>query len=256
MIKARQKIKWLLLIHFWLIFTSYTPWKYPKTFGFLVFSGDIKWVHWPEISLKYWFKASLFQSFQFMPQNLIQMLVRTIILMIVFSVLRYSHQSCSIKKGFLKHFAKFTGKKMSKPLGHATLLRKRLPQRCFFVNFTTASECYWQARRKESCFHSGRLYWAYWTCCNKCENHNGSYDSGVRNKEQETILQFCAAINTAVGNTLFKKRESPLTTNESTRSKRQLDYRFGRRDRKIFVADTKVLPRKEYNINYIQYHTV
>ena len=74
--------------------------------------------------------------------------------------------------------------------------------------------------------------------CKKCENHHRSFDSGIRNKEQERILQFCAAKNTVEGNTLFNKRESPLTTNESTLSKAQLDCRFGRRDRKIFVADT------------------
>ena len=31
------------------MFPFYTPWKYQKTFGFLVFSGGIKWEHWPEM---------------------------------------------------------------------------------------------------------------------------------------------------------------------------------------------------------------
>ena len=38
-----------------------------------------------------------------------------------------SHQSCSVKKGVLRNFAKFTGP--------ATLLKKRLWYRCFPVNF-------------------------------------------------------------------------------------------------------------------------
>ena len=29
------------------------PWRHQKTFGFLVFSGDIKWEHWPEMD-KLW----------------------------------------------------------------------------------------------------------------------------------------------------------------------------------------------------------
>ena len=35
--------------HFWPIFPFYTPWKHQKTKGFLVFSGVLKWEHWPEI---------------------------------------------------------------------------------------------------------------------------------------------------------------------------------------------------------------
>ena len=31
------------------MFPFYTPWKHPKTFSFLVFSGDIKWEHWSEM---------------------------------------------------------------------------------------------------------------------------------------------------------------------------------------------------------------
>ena len=56
---------------------------------------------------------------------------------------RSSHQRCSIKKGFLKNFTKFTGKHMYQSLyfhkvtsfRSATLLRKRLWHRCFPVNF-------------------------------------------------------------------------------------------------------------------------
>ena len=35
---------------------------------------------------------------------------------------------------------------------------------------------------------------------------------GVRNKEGEGILEFCAAMNITVGNTLFKKSASHLVT--------------------------------------------
>ena len=31
------------------MFSFYTPWKHQKTFGFLVFSGDVKLDHWPEM---------------------------------------------------------------------------------------------------------------------------------------------------------------------------------------------------------------
>ena len=54
-----------------------------------------------------------------------------------------SHRSCSIKKGVLKNFAKFTGKHLRQSLYFnkaaglrpATLLKKRIWQRCFLVNF-------------------------------------------------------------------------------------------------------------------------
>ena len=54
-----------------------------------------------------------------------------------------SHRRCSLKKGVLKKFAKFTGKHLCwshffhKVTGQklATLLKKRLQYRCFLVNF-------------------------------------------------------------------------------------------------------------------------
>ena len=56
---------------------------------------------------------------------------------------RSSHQRCSVRKGVLKNFAKFTGKHLCKSLFFnevaglrpATLLKKRLWHRCFPVNF-------------------------------------------------------------------------------------------------------------------------
>ena len=41
---------------------------------------------------------------------------------------RYSYQSCSIERGVLKNFTKFTGKHLCQSLRPATLLRKRVPK--------------------------------------------------------------------------------------------------------------------------------
>ena len=48
---------------------------------------------------------------------------------------RSSHQGCSIKKGVLRNFTKFTGKHLCQSLRPATLLKKKLWHRCFPVNF-------------------------------------------------------------------------------------------------------------------------
>ena len=56
---------------------------------------------------------------------------------------RSSHWRCSVKKGVLRNFAKFTGKHLCQSLFFnkvaglrpATLLKKRLWHRCFPVNF-------------------------------------------------------------------------------------------------------------------------
>ena len=52
---------------------------------------------------------------------------------------RGSHQWCSIKKLLFKNVTIFTGKHMSESLfkKDATLLKKRLEQRCFPVNIAT-----------------------------------------------------------------------------------------------------------------------
>ena len=36
--------------HFWPIFPFYTFWKHQKIFSFLIFSGSLKWEHWPDMS--------------------------------------------------------------------------------------------------------------------------------------------------------------------------------------------------------------
>ena len=56
---------------------------------------------------------------------------------------RSSHQGCSVRKGVLRNFAKFTGKHLCQSLFFnkvtglrpATLLKKKLWHRCFLVNF-------------------------------------------------------------------------------------------------------------------------
>ena len=68
--------------------------------------------------------------------------------MIVFAItiqmtIRSSHQSCSVRKGVLRNFAKFRGKHLCQILFFnkvadpepATLLKKRLWHRCFPMNF-------------------------------------------------------------------------------------------------------------------------
>ena len=68
--------------------------------------------------------------------------------MIVFAITiqmttRNSHQPCSVRKGVLRNFAKFTRKHLRQVLSYnkvagpepATLLKKRLWHRCFPMNF-------------------------------------------------------------------------------------------------------------------------
>ena len=42
------------------MFPFYTLWKHQKTFSFLVFSGGIKWEHWPEMNESFLFNSSIF----------------------------------------------------------------------------------------------------------------------------------------------------------------------------------------------------
>ena len=46
---ASEPTKTHFLTHFWPMFPFYPPLKHQKTFDFLVFSGGIKWEHWPEM---------------------------------------------------------------------------------------------------------------------------------------------------------------------------------------------------------------
>ena len=66
-----------------------------------------------------------------------------LVLGVVITTSRSSHQRCSIRKGVLRNFAKFTGKHLCQSLffnevavlRHATFLKKGLWRRCFPVNF-------------------------------------------------------------------------------------------------------------------------
>ena len=51
------------------------------------------------------------------------------------------------------------------------------------------------------------------------ERQHGGSGYGVRKKQGEKILEFCAAMNVTVGNTLSKNRESHLVIYESGPSK-------------------------------------
>ena len=72
-----------------------------------------------------------------------------------------------------------------------------------------------------------------------------SYGYGVRNNEEERILEFCAAMNMKIGNTIFKKRSSHLITYESGPSKTEVDYYFVWRNKRKFFKDIKILPIEE-----------
>ena len=61
----------------------------------------------------------------------------------ILTIVRSSHQSCSVTKGVLRNFAKFTGKHLCQnfffnkvaDLSPVTLFKKRLWHRCFHVIF-------------------------------------------------------------------------------------------------------------------------
>ena len=67
-----------------------------------------------------------------------------------YSISRSSHQRCSIIKGFLRNFTKFTGKHLCQGLFYnkvaglkpATLLKTKLWYRCFPVNFAKFRRIY------------------------------------------------------------------------------------------------------------------
>ena len=60
------------------------------------------------------------------------------------------------------------------------------------------------------------------------EDQRGGYGYEVKNKEGGRILEFCAAKNMTVGNSIFKKKVSDLVTQESGPSKTRVDYFFGK----------------------------
>ena len=73
---------------------------------------------------------------------------------------RGSQRRCSVKKGALKNFAKFTGKQLRQSLflnkiaglRPATLLKKRLWHRCFLVNFAKFQRNLFYRTPPDDCF--------------------------------------------------------------------------------------------------------
>ena len=85
--------------------------------------------------------------------------------MIVFTITiqmttRSSHQRCSVRKGVLRNFAKFTGKHLSQVLFYnkvadlepATLLKKRLLHWCFPMNFAKFLRTPFHRKPLNDCF--------------------------------------------------------------------------------------------------------
>ena len=88
---------------------------------------------------------------------------------------------CSVRKGVLRYFTKFTGKNLCQSLFFtkvagprpATLLKKRLWHRCFPVNFAkflripflqnTSDGCFWTWRKSlESCYNDIKTWLHLW----------------------------------------------------------------------------------------------
>ena len=75
-------------------------------------------------------------------------------------ITRGNHQKCSIKKGVIRNFVKFTGKHMCQSiffnkvagLRYATLLKKRLWDMCFLVNIAKFLRTLFYRIRLGDCF--------------------------------------------------------------------------------------------------------
>ena len=66
------------------------------------------------------------------------------------------------------------------------------------------------------------------------EDQHESYGYGIRNKEEERLLEFCAAMNMIVWNTLFGIKASHLTTYEFGPSKTNVSYCWVRKNQGNF----------------------
>ena len=87
---------------------------------------------------------------------------------------RSSHQKCSTKKGVLRNFTKFTGKHLWQSLffteaagfRSVTLLKKRLWQRCFPVNFANFLRTPFYKTPLDDCFRiNGLHFYLPWVVC-------------------------------------------------------------------------------------------
>ena len=67
-----------------------------------------------------------------------------------------------------------------------------------------------------------------------CRDQHGGYGYGVSKEKRASILEFCAAVNLIVENTLFKKGPSHLAIYKSVPSKTQVAYVLVRRNLKFF----------------------
>ena len=74
------------------------------------------------------------------------------------------------------------------------------------------------------------------------EDQHGGYGYWARNKENERIIEFCAAMNMTLGNTLFKKSASHIVSYEPGISKALINFWLVIRN---FLKNIKVLPCEE-----------
>ena len=79
-----------------------------------------------------------------------------VVLVLIYSYIRSSHRRCSVKKGVLRNFAKFTGKHLC--LRPATLLKKSLAHvfSCEFCEFFKKNYFYRTPLMAASDINSGR----------------------------------------------------------------------------------------------------
>ena len=63
-----------------------------------------------------------------------------------------------------------------------------------------------------------------------------AYSFGVRSKEGQRMLEFCAVMEITVGNTFLKKTKRYLATCERSPSRTHIDYCLVRRDQRKFVT--------------------
>ena len=86
-----------------------------------------------------------------------------------FNISKSSHRRWSVKKSVLKNFAEFTGKHLSQSLRPATLLKKRLWQRCFPLNFAKLlfKHLFYGTPLNDCFCISGLIFLKPWLCFNQ-----------------------------------------------------------------------------------------
>ena len=82
------------------------------------------------------------------------------------------------------------------------------------------------------------------TLANGYEGVHGGYGYGLRNKEDEHILEFAAAHNLVVGKSYFTNKESHLITYQSGGISSHIDYILARRSDFKLMRDIKVIRGK------------